>query len=101
MIYELTSGFPQTEIYELTSQIRRVYVSISTNIAESCKRNISAEFARFLQIVMGSASETEYLLLLAHDLKYTNTTQYTELADITIEIKKMLTSILSQLRTEN
>ena len=50
---------------------------------------------------MGSASETEYLLLLAHDLKYTNTTQYTELAATTIEVKKMLTSLLRKLRTEN
>ena len=100
-IYELTSEFPRTEIYGLTSQIRRACASISTNIAEGCGRNSSADFARFLQIAMGSASETEYLLLLAHDLKYANTTQYTELADTTIEVKKMLTSLLRKLRTDN
>lgn len=59
----------------------------------------SAEFARFLQIAMGSASETEYLIFLAHDLKYLNTHQYTELMDTIIGVKKMLTALLKKLRT--
>ena len=100
-IYELTAEFPRTEIYGITSQIRRASASISTNIAEGCGRKSSADFARFLQMAMGSASETEYLLLLAHDLKYTNIVQYTELTNITIEVKKMLTSLLRKLRTDN
>ena len=87
-IYELTAEFPRTEIYGITSQIRRASASISTNIAEGCGRKSSADFARFLQMAMGSASETEYLLLLAHDLKYTNIAHYTELTNITIEVKK-------------
>ena len=62
---ELTSQFPREEIYGLTSQIRRACASIPTNIAEGCGRKSSADFARFLQIAMGSASETEYLILLA------------------------------------
>ncbi len=64
-MYELTSQFPREEIYGLTSQIRRACASIPTNIAEGCGRKSSADFARFLQIAMGSASETEYLILLA------------------------------------
>ena len=100
-IYELTAEFPRTEIYGITSQIRRASALTSTNIAEGCGRKSSADFARFLQMAMGSASETEYLLLLAHDLKYTNIAQYTELTNITIEVKKMLTSLLRKLRTDN
>lgn len=60
----------------------------------------SAEFIRFLQIAMGSASETEYLILLAHDLKYLNANQYTELSNTIISVKKMLTSLLKKLRTD-
>ena len=65
-IYRATKDFPKEELYGLTSQIRRASMSIPTNIAEGCGRNTDADFARFLQMAMGSASETEYHLLLAH-----------------------------------
>ncbi|MDE0681378.1 MAG: four helix bundle protein, partial [Candidatus Poribacteria bacterium] len=69
-----------------------------TNIAEGCGRESSAEFARFLQIATGSASETEYLILLAHDLKYLNDDQYVELIDTIVSVKKMLTALLRNIR---
>ncbi len=69
-VYKATKGFPKEELYGLTSQIRRASMSIPTNIAEDCGQNTDAQFARFLQIAMGSASETEYLLLLSHDLGF-------------------------------
>ena len=100
-MYALTCQFPREEIYGLTSQIRRACASIPTNIAEGCGRGSSADFARFLQIAMGSTSEVEYLILLARDLKYFNANQYVELIDATIEVKKMLTSLLRRLRTDN
>ena len=100
-MYKLTSQFPREEIYGLTSQIRRSCASIPTNIAEGCGRGSSADFARFLQIAMGSASETEYLVLLARDLKYLNADQYAELINTTIEVGKMLTALLKRLKTGN
>ena len=69
-VYESTSQFPREEIYGLTSQIRRACASIPTNIAEGSGRESAPDFARFLQIAVGSASETEYLIILAHELKY-------------------------------
>ena len=100
-MYELTSRFPREETYGLTSQIRRACTSIPTNIAEGCGRESSAEFARFLQIAMGSASETEYLIILTHDLKYVNDDQYVELIDVIVGIKKMLTALLRNIRSKN
>ena len=100
-MYELTSQFPREEIYGLTSQIRRSCASIPTNIAEGCGRGSSADFARFLQIAIGSANETEYLILLARDLKYLNANQYAELINTTIEVGKMLTALLKRLKTGN
>lgn len=97
-IYKLTSQFPREEVYGLTSQVRRACASIPTNIAEGCGRESSADFARFLQIAMGSASETEYLILLAYDLKYLTGDQYAELIDTTIRVKKMLTALLKTVR---
>ena len=100
-MYELTSRFPREEMYGLTNQIRRACASIPTNIAEGCGRGSSADFARFLHIALGSASETEYLILLARDLKYLDTDLFTELMDAIIEIRKMLTSLLRRLKTVN
>jgi len=100
-IYDATSEFPGEEMFGLTSQIRRACTSIPTNIAEGCGRNSTADFARFLQISMGSASELEYLILLTHDLKLLNPMQFKELTDTTIAIKKMLTALIKKLKTEN
>lgn len=97
-VYESTSQFPREEIYGLTSQIRRACASIPTNIAEGSGRESAADFARFLQIAVGSASETEYLVLLAHDLKYITAAQYTELIETTIRVKKMLIALLKRIR---
>jgi four helix bundle protein len=71
-VYNATKGFPKEELYGLTSQIRRSSMSIPTNIAEGCGRNTDADFARFLQMAMGSASETEYQLILARDFHTKN-----------------------------
>jgi four helix bundle protein len=68
-VYRTTAGFPRQELYGLTSQLRRSCASIPANLAEGCGRNGDAELARFRSIAMGSASELEYHLLLARDLK--------------------------------
>ena len=99
-IYKATKEFPKEELYGLTSQIRRASMSIPTNISEGCGRNTDAEFARFLQIAMGSASETEYQLLLSHDLGFLNKEQYDKLNIEVTEVKRMLASLLRTLRAD-
>ncbi|WP_392437628.1 four helix bundle protein [Cruoricaptor ignavus] len=69
-IYLLSKSFPKEEQYNITSQIRRAALSIPTNIAEGCGRNTDKEFNQFLNIALGSASETEYLIILCGDLEY-------------------------------
>lgn len=97
-IYEATKGFPKEELYGLTSQIRRASMSIPTNIAEGCGRNTDADFARFLQMAMGSASEMEYQLILARDLGFLPQDSYEKLHNEVEEVKRMLTSFLKTLR---
>ncbi len=100
-VYKATKEFPKEELYGLTSQVRRASMSIPTNIAEGCGRNTDAEFARFLQIAMGSASETEYQLLLSYDLGFLNQEQYDKLNIDISEVKRMLASLLKTLRAES
>lgn len=78
-IYKLTSLFPKEEMYGLTSQIRRATSSIPTNISEGCGRNSDKEFNQFLNIALGSANETEYLLILSKDLNYISEEQFSDL----------------------
>ena len=97
-IYKATKEFPKEELYGLTSQIRRSSMSIPTNIAEGCGRNTDADFARFLQMAMGSASETEYQLILARDLEFLPKDSYEKLHNDVEEVKRMLASFLKTLR---
>lgn len=97
-IYKMTRSFPSEERYGLTSQIRRSCASIPANIAEGCGTYSDAELARYLQIAMASASELEYHILLAHDLKLITTANYNVLNDEVTQIKRMLTPFIRRLR---
>lgn len=69
-VYKVTEELPKHEIYGLTSQIRRATVSIPSNIAEGAGRRGEKEFIRFLFIALGSLSELETQLEIAHRLNY-------------------------------
>lgn len=69
-IYEVTSAFPKTELYGLTSQIRRAAVSVPSNIAEGHTRKHRAEFRQFLFIALGSLAELETQIIIASELGY-------------------------------
>ena len=99
-VYKATACFPHDEKYGLTSQIRRACASIPTNIAEGCGRDGDGEFARFVGIAMGSASELEYLLLLVRDLKLLDNEVFQSLNADTVEVKRMLTSLHRTLKAE-
>jgi four helix bundle protein len=62
-----TRGWPRSELYGLTSQLRRAALSAPTNIAEGSAKHGRAEFRRFLDYSLGSLSELAYLLRFAHD----------------------------------
>lgn len=99
-VYRLTATFPREERYGLTTQLRRSSSSIAANLAEGCGRNGDAELARFCSIAMGSASELEYHLLLAKDLKLLAATDHTALIDQTTEVKRMLTGLHQKLTAD-
>jgi four helix bundle protein len=72
-IYRVSSRYPRTELYGLTSQVRRAATSVPANIAEGFKRASRADKARMLNLAQGSLEELRYYLLLANDLGYEGT----------------------------
>jgi four helix bundle protein len=75
-IYELLKVFPKEEIFELTSQLKRAAISIPANIAEGTGRSSNTDFARFLNISLGSLNEVSYYILLAKGLHYVTENNY-------------------------
>lgn len=96
-LYEATNTFPKSELFGLTSQMRRAATSITANLAEGCGRGSDADFSRFVQMAMGSACELESHLELAKDLKMISIVEQRAILDHLIEVKRMLSGLLARL----
>jgi four helix bundle protein len=99
-VNRLSKGFPRSERYGLTSQANRAAASISTNLAEGCGCQTDREFAQFVRIAMRSASELEYQLLLARDLKFIGDADCRRISDEVMAIRRMLTALLKKLMAD-
>jgi four helix bundle protein len=74
----------------LKRQLYRAAESIPANIVESRSHHSSKEAARFLRIALNSATELEYHLLAARDLRAISTRDYEGMTESVIEVRKML-----------
>lgn len=92
MIYVLSREFPAEEKFGLQSQIRRAATSIPINIAEGCGRDSLKDFAHFIHIAKGSASELECELIIAVELGFITDYQATPLIEEISQIRKMMNS---------
>jgi len=99
--YAATANFPAAERFGLTSQMRRAAASVPANIAEGCVRSSHRDFARFLHTAMGSASELEYFVLLARDLKFVDGEMHDRLVRDLQEVKRMLTALIARLKADS
>lgn len=97
-IYALTEAFPVDERFGIISQLRRAALSIPTNIAEGCGRSTESELVRFMDIASGSASEVDYLLYLAMELKYIDPDKYERASSELTEIRKMISGYAKSVR---
>jgi len=93
-VYSLFASYSKTEIYGLTSQLRRAAVSIAANIAEGFRKRGNADKARFFNIAQGSLEECRYYLILTHDLEHGDVT---ESRDLLHETSKLLHSYSSKI----
>ncbi len=89
-IYKVSMSFPTEEKFGLTAQLRKAATSIPINIAEGSGKVSDKDFANYIQISIGSASEVECELMLTHDLGFLKDESYKILDKELKEIRKML-----------
>jgi len=89
-IYQITNSFPSCERFGLVSQMQRSAVSIPSNIAEGSAKTSNKDFARFLEMSIGSSFELETELIVSYNLKYIDTIVYENLLNEISEIQKMI-----------
>jgi four helix bundle protein len=94
MIYKQTENFPKTEIFGLSSQLRRAAVSVSSNIAEGFPRNTSKDKKYFYAVAKGSLTEIESQLLIANKLDFLKDERLHELLGVKVETSKLLSGLI-------
>ncbi|MGH9496728.1 MAG: four helix bundle protein [Candidatus Sulfotelmatobacter sp.] len=97
-IYRATEPFPKTEIYGLTSQLRRAAVSVASNIAEGQGRLTKGEFCHFLGQARGSLLELETQLSIALDLHLIELEEFQRLEELSSEVQKLLNGLIQSMR---
>ena len=97
-IYRITDSFPSEERYGLSSQMRRAAVSIVSNIAEGASRSSEIDFARFIEMSVGSTFEIETQIIVAVRLSYIEQKVADMLIDSLKNIQKILNSLLTKIR---
>ena len=100
-VYQNTAAFPKEEIFGLTSQICRCAVSVPSNIAEGSAKSSQKDFARFLEISLGSSCELETQLILACELKMLTQEKLDVLVIKLHEVQKMLTGLSKSLTSNS
>jgi four helix bundle protein len=97
-VYKIVSNFPKEEIYGLSSQLKRAVISVSSNLAEGFSRKTDKDKIQFYYIALGSLTEVQNLILIAYDLKFIDKKVFNDLANSTIEISKLINSLIKSLK---
>jgi four helix bundle protein len=99
LVYVATKGFPQEEIFGITSQLRRAAVSITLNIAEGSAQTKKG-FKKFIDIARGSLFECVAILQISQVLGYIGTQKIEQLRTELVTISKMLSGLKRSLETK-
>ena len=97
-IYKITENFPIKERFGLTSQIRRAAVSITSNISEGFNRESIKEKIQFYSIARGSLAEAQNQLLIAKDIGFLNEDNFSETANKTVIVSKLINGLIKSLK---
>ncbi len=99
-VYKVTKTFPKEEQFGLVSQMRRCAVSIPSNVAEGYGRRSRGEYARFLQVVMGSLFEIQTQLQIALNFEFLDKSEFGSSFDRSREIERMLSALICKLNVK-
>ncbi len=95
--YTISKQFPTDEKYGMIGQLTRATVSIPANIAEGSSRNSDKDYARFIQIALGSAFEVQTYLIIAKELHWSTNSNIEAVESLLEEEIKMLHSFIRKL----
>ena len=98
-IYDLTEQFPKSEIYGLTSQMRRAAVSIPSNIAEGKMRGTRKDYRHFVVTAFGSGAELETQVEIVQRLPFGRNLNFNKVVSLLGEVMKMLNTLVRKLTT--
>ena len=96
--YLVTEAFPKSEMFGLTSQLKRAVISVPSNIAEGQGRDSTKEFLHHLSIAYGSLMEVETQIQIAANLSYIMQSEADKLTDKCGEVGRLLNGLLRSLR---
>jgi four helix bundle protein len=99
--YQVTQEFPKSELYGLTSQIRRSSVSVASNIAEGYGRQHNTEYIHFLHIALGSLRELDTQLTIAKLVKLTDNESLEGVLREVEEMQAILVSSINKIKQSN
>lgn len=98
LTYQLTKQLPNEEKYGLISQMTRAAASIPANIAEESSRGSEKDYARFLEISIGSAFELQTYLEILKEMKWTNPEELTNVDEVLLDEIKMIFSFIKKVK---
>lgn len=93
-IYAVTQQFPKSELFGLTSQLRRATISVASNIAEGHGRRSAAERIQFLTMARGSLFEIETQVTVSADLEFIKAAEAEDLLARTTETARLLNGLI-------
>ena len=93
----MTEQMPKTEVYGLSSQMRRAAISVPANVAEGFRRKHSKEFRQFLSISLGSLAELETHVVIATELAYLSSEVADGMLEYVDHLSRMITNLMKRL----
>ncbi len=98
--YKITAKFPENELNNIISQIRRASVSIPLNISEGSTRSSKRAFLQFLNYAYGSCKELEVLFSLSKDLDYISKDEYNLCYEKINRLSRMIFKFVEVIRSD-